>query len=40
MDERNNQKNENYAALKADIEKLMTFCADFVQAELVDLAAD
>lgn len=40
MDEDKNIKSKNYAALKTDVEKLMGFCAEYVQANLVDLAAD
>jgi len=40
MDEDKNVKSKNYAALKTDVEKLMGFCAEYVQANLVDLAAD
>lgn len=33
-------KSNNYEVLKADIEKLVKFCADYVDASLIDLAAD
>ena len=34
------EKSKNYNALKADIEKLVGFCAEFAAANLVSLAAD
>lgn len=40
MDETTNTKSKNYDALKADIEKIIAFCADYVSAQLIDLAAD
>ena len=40
MDEATNEKSKNYDDLKADIERMMAFCADYISAQLVDLAAD
>lgn len=40
MDEKTLEKNKNYEALKADIEKLIAFCAAYVDSQLIDLAAD
>ncbi len=34
------EKSKNYDKLKADITKLIGFCADYVQANLVQMAAD
>jgi N-formylglutamate amidohydrolase len=40
MDEETHLKNSDFKALQADIEKLVTFIAGYVSAQLVDLAAD
>ncbi len=40
MDEENNVKSRNYDALAADVTRLISFCAGFVESRLVDLAAD
>lgn len=40
MNEDTGKKNKNYAALKADMEKLVKFCADFTQSNLTSMAAD
>ncbi len=40
MDEEKNQKSGDYEGLQTDIAKLIGFCADFVESQLVDLAAD
>lgn len=40
MDEDSCRKNNNYEALKADVEKLVRFCAEFVEFHLMDMAAD
>ncbi len=40
MNEETCTKNKNYARVKADMEKLMSFCAEFVESNLMDLAAD
>lgn len=39
-DETSNRKSRNYSDLKDDIEKLIKFCADYVSANLADMAAD
>jgi N-formylglutamate amidohydrolase len=38
--EAENRKTSHYADLKSEIDKLITFCADFVDSRLVNLAAD
>lgn len=40
MNEDTLEKTTNFANLKNDIEKLMAFCADYVQARMISLAAD
>lgn len=40
MDEENNIKSHNYATLAADVMRLISFCAGFVESRLIDLAAD
>ena len=40
MNEETGEKNKNYNALKADIEKLCAFIADYARANLVQKAAD
>lgn len=40
MDERTGEKNENYAALAGDVEKLIGFCAGFIRQRLTRIAAD
>jgi len=40
MDEETFEKNKNYAALKADINALIAFCANYAQSNLIPLAAD
>ena len=40
MNEETFEKNKNYTTLKADIEKLIAFCAEYAQAQPTDLAAD
>lgn len=40
MDEETNTKSKHYDALKSDIEDMIAFCADYVSAQLIDLAAD
>jgi N-formylglutamate deformylase len=40
MDEEKNRKNKNYGALKMDVEKLIGFCASWVNANLTSMAAD
>ncbi len=40
MNETTNKKTKNYNALKTDMEKLMSWCADFVQSNLTSMAAD
>ncbi|MEC7028927.1 MAG: N-formylglutamate amidohydrolase, partial [Pseudomonadota bacterium] len=39
-DEQNHCRNRNYENLKADIETLIEFCADYVRANLNQMAAD
>ena len=39
-DEINNKKSNNYNSLKMNIEKLVSFCAQYVSERLVNLAAD
>jgi len=40
MDEEKNTKSVGYDALQGNIQKLIAFCADYVESQLVDLAAD
>ena len=40
LNEETNEKNKNYPALKADVEKMIIFCANYVNAQLIDIAAD
>lgn len=40
LDEETYEKNKNYETLKGDITDLVAFCADYVQANLTQLAAD
>ena len=40
MNETTGKKNKNYGALKSDMEKLASWCADFVQYNLQSMAAD
>lgn len=40
MDEQSGEKSSNYNALQADVHKVIGFCAEFVSARLVNLAAD
>lgn len=40
LDEDTYKKSKNYDALKADITELIAFCADYVQSNLVPIAAD
>ena len=39
-DEQNHCRNRNYDNLKSDLDKLMQFCADYVRANLSQMAAD
>ncbi len=40
IDENTYKKSKNFNALKADIDKLISFCANYVQAQAVPMAAD
>lgn len=40
MDEESCKKSKNFNALKEDIDKLISFCADYVQAQSLPMAAD
>ncbi|MCC7305770.1 MAG: N-formylglutamate amidohydrolase [Alphaproteobacteria bacterium] len=40
MDEETGKKSRGYNALKANVEKLVSFCADFADSNLMDMAAD
>lgn len=40
MNEDTNQKNKNFTRVKDDMEKLMSFCAEYVDSNLLNLAAD
>ncbi len=40
MDENSGEKNAHFEKLQLDVESLVGFCADYVQAGMVDLAAD
>ena len=40
LNEITNKKSAGYAYLKTDIEKISQFCADFVESQLINLAAD
>lgn len=40
MNEVTHEKSSNFSALKADTDRLIQFCSDYVSSQLVDLAAD
>ncbi|GJL85274.1 MAG: hydrolase [Micavibrio sp.] len=40
LNEEKNQKSDDYPALQKDVEQLVSFCATYVEQNLVDLAAD